>query len=89
MDYSNLDLRHKSFLDFTSDPAVIEEILGSSDQSTIDRYLNIVLNPKINSIADEARMGDFMEFTAFTTDEKLKTAIIKEFSDEWEALFNE
>jgi hypothetical protein len=89
MDYNNLDLRHKTFLDFTNDKDVIEEILGSSDQSAIDRYKNVVLNSQTNSNAEEARINDFMEFTEFIKDEKLKAAIIKEFSHEWELSFNE
>ena len=89
MDYNPLDLRHKTFLDFTNDKDVIEEILGSSDQSAIDRYKNVVLNSQINSNAEEARINDFMEFTEFVKDEKLKAAIIKEFSQEWELSFNE
>lgn len=89
MDYNHLDLRHKTFLDFTNDKDVIEEILGSSDQSAIDRYKNVVLNSQINSNAEEARINDFMEFTEFVKDEKLKAAIIKEFSQEWELSFNE
>ena len=89
MDYNNLDLRHKTFLDFTNDKDVIEEILGSSDQSAIDRYKNVVLNSQTNANAEEARINDFMEFTEFIKDEKLKAAIIKEFSHEWELSFNE
>ncbi len=89
MDYNNLDLRHKTFLDFTNDKDVIEEILGSSDQSAIDRYKNVVLNSQTNSNAEEARINDFMEFTEFIKDEKLKAAIIKEFNHEWELSFNE
>jgi hypothetical protein len=76
MDYSNLQLRSKTFLDFTDDRAVIDEIIG-------DREFFLA------HVTDENRVLTFMEFTDFCKDKRLVDAIESEFADDYSAIMNE
>lgn len=75
MDYQHLDLRNKTFLDFTTDNAIIDEIVG-------DKYLFL------SHITDQSRAVTFLEFAEFTSDKKLAAIINKEF-DSYKLLYNE
>lgn len=88
MDYSDLDLRHKTFLDFTSDGEIIEEIIGGNTPADKSRFL-LSVAPDINRLWSEVLARTFMEFADMTPDEKLKQSIKKEFSKEFESSFNE
>lgn len=87
MDYDNLQLRSKSFLDFTNDPAILNEILGGHSKADKEEFLQ-ALNLD-NSVGEQTRAMTFMYFTDFCEDEKLAQAIEKEFSKEWQAIHNE
>ena len=80
MDYGNLQLRSKSFLDFTTDPAVLDEILGGHSKADKDDFLRHV---------DQDRAMTFMYFADLCGDKKLAQAIEKEFGEEWRAIPNE
>lgn len=80
MDYGNLQLRSKSFLDFTTDPAILDEILGGHDKADKEEFLQFV---------EQNRALTFMAFTDFCKDEKLVKAIKDEFNNEYQAIFNE
>lgn len=80
MDYSALNLREKTFLDFTTDRSIIEEIIG--DEADVAYFLN---DPDENS----NRMLTFMEFSDMTPDKQLAKAIVAEFGKEWDSVFNE
>lgn len=76
MDYSDLQLRNKTFLDFTTDKAVIEEVVGDKEFF-------------LTHITEENRARTFMYFSDMTPDKQLAKAIVKEFGKEWELLHNE
>lgn len=88
MDYSNLDLRHKTFLDFTSDGEIIEEVIGGNTLADKSRFL-LSVAPDINRLWSEALARTYMEFAELTPDKELKQSIEKEFSKEFESSFNE
>ena len=76
MNYNDLNLRHKTFLDFTNDERIIAEII-------IDREFFL------SHITAHNRAMTFLDFADLTPDEKLAEAIRKEFAPELAALFNE
>lgn len=80
MDYGNLQLRSKSFLDFTTDPAILDEILGGHSEADKEEFLRHV---------DQNRATTFMYFADFCEDKKLAQAIEQEFNEEWQAIHNE
>ncbi|MEG1644572.1 MAG: hypothetical protein RR279_01875 [Alistipes sp.] len=76
MNYSDLKLRSKTFLDFTTDEAVIEKIVGDKEFF-------------IAHLTERNRAGTFLFFSDYTSDKKLAKAICKEFKAELECLFPE
>lgn len=76
MNYSDLQLRSKTFLDFTTDKAVIEEVVGDKEFF-------------LTHITEENRARTFIFFAELTPDKKLAAAICKEFKPESDALFCE
>lgn len=82
LDYDNLKLRERTFLDFTDDPAILDEILGGHAPADKERFLR-------GGIDDQCRVVTFMEFTDFCKDKRLVDAIEAEFGDEYQAIFNE
>jgi hypothetical protein len=80
MDYGNLQLRSKSFLDFTTDPAILDEILGGHSKADKEEFLRHV---------DQERAMTFMAFVDFCEDKQLAAAIEAEFGAEYRAIFNE
>ena len=76
MDYSDLQLRSKTFLDFTTDKAIIEEIIG--DEEAFLSYLT-----------EKNRARTFLFFAELTPDKRLAAAIEKEFQAELATLFPE
>ncbi len=76
MNYSNLNLRQKTFLDFTTDERIIAEIIGDKEFF-------------LSHITDENRAITFLEFADLTPDTKLAKTIRKEFAPELAVLFPE
>lgn len=76
LDYDNLKLRERTFLDFTDDEAIIGEIIGDKEFF-------------LSHITEENRASTFLEFADFTTDKKLSKAIRKEFDGELKSMFCE
>ena len=76
MDYTNLNLRNKTFIDFTTDEKLISEIVG-------DREFFL------SHITDFNRAHTFIDFADYTPDVKLAKAIRKEFETECKLFFNE
>ncbi len=76
MDYANLQLRSKTFLDFTTDKAVIEEIVGDKEFF-------------LAHVTDQNRVVTFMDFAEMCKDKQLAKAIMAEFGEEYRAIFNE
>lgn len=77
MDYNNLDLRNKTFLDFTDDAKIIDKIIGGQNEFFL------------NNLSDESRAETFIFFAEMTDDKKLAKAINKEFAEEFESMFDE
>ena len=76
LDYDNLKLRERTFLDFTDDEAIIGEIIGDKEVF-------------LSHISEENRASTFLEFADLTTDKKLSKAIQKEFDGELKSMFCE
>lgn len=76
MDYTNLDLRNKTILDFTDDEKIIEELIG-------DKKLFL------QSLTEQSRAFSLIDYAEHIGDEKLIQAVEKEFSSEFSAFFNE
>ncbi len=76
LDYNNLKLRERTFLDFTSDEDVIAELVGDKEFF-------------LSHVTDENRASTFLEFADITTDKKLSKAIRKEFDGELKSMFSE
>lgn len=87
MDYGNLQLRSKSFLDFTTDPAILDAIIEGHSKADKEDFLRS-LSPD-NSAAEQTRAMTFMAFVDFCEDKQLAVAIEAEFGDEYRAIFNE
>lgn len=88
MDYGNLQLRSKSFLDFTTDPAVLDEILGGHSEADKADFM-LSLSPDNAPVSEQNRAMTFMYFADLCGDKKLAQAIEKEFGEEWRAIHNE
>ena len=76
MNYADLQLRGKTFLDFTTDEAVIEEIVGDKEFF-------------LAHVTEENRAMTFMHFTDYCRDKKLVSAIEAEFGKEYDSIRNE
>jgi hypothetical protein len=76
MDYSNLQLRNKTFLDFTDDDAIIDKIIGERESF-------------LPHLTERARAHTFLLFAELTPDKNLAAAIEKEFERELECMFPE
>lgn len=87
MDYGNLNLRSKTFLDFTDDPAALDEILGGHGKADREDFL-LAVSPD-NSSGEQERAMTFMAFADLCTDKRLAEAIRAEFGKEYRAIFNE
>lgn len=81
LDYDNLKLRERTFLDFTDDPAILDEILGGHSQDDKEIFLS--------NISDTSRAVSFIEFSDLCDDKNLAKAIEVEFEEEYHATFNE
>ena len=88
MDYGNLQLRSKSFLDFTTDPAVLDEILGGHSKADKEDFMQS-LSPDNAPMSEQNRAITFMAFAEFCEDKQLAADIEAEFGDEYRAVFNE
>lgn len=76
MNYDDLNLRHKTFLDFTTDERIIAEIIGDKEFF-------------LSHVTAENRAMTFLDFADLTPDEMLAKAIRKEFAPELAVLFPE
>lgn len=74
MNYSDLQLRSKTFLDFTTDSKVIEEVLGASDKVSIEKFISRSQNIGVKA-------ATFLEYAHLIGDEKFIEVIQAEFSD--------
>lgn len=81
LDYDDLKLRERTFLDFTDDEAIIGEILGGHDPADKEFFLS--------HISETSRAVSFIEFSDLCGDEKLAKAIMSEFEEEYRTTFNE
>lgn len=88
MDYGNFQLRSKSFLDFTTDPAILDEILGGHSKADKEEFLQS-LSPNNAPASEQNRAITFMAFADLCEDKQLAAAIKAEFGDEYRAIFNE
>lgn len=77
MNLQSLDLRNKTFLDFTNDKKIINEIIGGDDACFF-----------LDNIDDSSRIASYLEFAELTGDSNLAKAIMKEFSVEAGIVFN-
>lgn len=76
MDYNNLDLRNKTILDFTSDPSIIDELVG-------DPALFLA------NLTETTRAQSLVDYAEYIQDETLVAAVEKEFESEFATFFNE
>lgn len=81
LDYDNLKLRERTFLDFTDDPAILDEILGGHSQVDKEEFLR--------HTSKDFLVMSYMEFADLCDDKKLAKAIESEFEGEYQAIFNE
>ena len=88
MDYDKLDLRNKTFLDFTSDPDILDEIIEGHSEADKEAFLR-AMSPDNAPASEESRVITFMAFAELCKDKKLAQAIKSEFEKEYRAIFNE
>lgn len=88
MDYGNLQLRSKSFLDFTTDPAILDEIIEGHSKADKEDFLRS-LSPDNAPASEQNRAISFMAFADLCEDKQLAAAIEAEFGEEYRAIFNE
>ncbi len=88
MDYNNLQLRSKTFLDFTNDPAILDQIIEGHSEADKEEFL-LTISPDNAPASEENRIITFMEFAELCKDKKLAKAIKSEFKEEYRAIFNE
>ncbi len=81
MDYENLGLRKKTFLDFTDDKEIIAIILGDNSRESVDYFLS--------HITEYERIHSLIDLADYTPDKQLAEAIRKEFKEEIDTLFDE
>ena len=81
MDLSKTDLRKSTFLDFTSDNSIVEQVLGASDELARKSFFD--------SLDETNRAFTFAVYAETVGDDKLLARINKEFTNELTALFNE
>lgn len=84
----NSQLRNKSFLDFTTDPAILDAIIGGHGKADKEDFLH-ALRPENAPASEQTRAITFMAFVDFCEDKQLAAAIEAEFGDEYRAIFNE
>lgn len=88
MDYDNLHLRSKTFLDFTDDPAVLDAIIEGHDKVDRENFLRSVSTDNAPA-SEQNRAITFMAFADLCKDKELAKAIRSEFKEEYQAIFNE
>lgn len=81
MDYNNLDLRNKTFLDFTQDSTVIARIIGADDD-----FSRRLFYEELN---DAVRALTYQEFAEIINDKILMARVGREFNKELSFFFNE
>ncbi|AGB29739.1 hypothetical protein Prede_2596 [Prevotella dentalis DSM 3688] len=80
MDYSKLELRKKTFLDFNPSDEALDEIIGGHEQSDIDLFLSC--------LDEHNRFISYDSFIDFA-DKELARAIEQEFAEEIASFYNE
>ena len=78
MDYNSLDLRNKTIFDFTNDPAILGELVSTTDKETF-----------LNGLTPIARAFSLIDYAEYIQDEKMIAAVEAEFHNELESFFNE
>lgn len=81
MDYNDLDLRNKTFLDFTGDSVVIARIIGADDDFSRGLFYE--------ELNDTVRALTYQEYAEIIGDKEFIAAVNREFKPEFEAVFNE
>lgn len=84
----NLQLRSKTFLDFTDDPAILDAIIEGHSKADREDFLQTV-NPDNAPASEQNRVITFMAFADLCKDKKLAEAIKTEFEEEYQTIFNE
>ena len=84
----NLQLRSKTFLDFTDDPDVLDAIIEGHSEADKEDFLR-TLSPENAPASEQNRVITFIAFAELCKDPELVTAIMSEFSQEYRAIFNE
>ena len=87
-DYTNLKLREKTFLDFTDDAAILDEIIEGHSGADKEFFLQSV-SPDNSPASEDNRTITFMAFADLCKDEQLVQAIKAEFENEYRSIFNE
>ncbi len=87
LDYNNLKLRERTFLDFTDDPAIIDEIIEGHRKADKKEFL-LSISPDNAPASEDNRIITFMAFAELCNDKKLAKAIKSEFENEYRAIFN-
>lgn len=76
MDYNNLDLRNQTFLDYTDDEKLIEELISDKDFF-------------LSHLSEHSRAMSWIDYAEAIKDEKLIALVEKEFKTVFDNFFNE
>jgi hypothetical protein len=76
MDYT--DLRRKTIFDFTDDPVILEELVGTTDKEAF-----------LDGLAPEGPMFSLIDYAEYIQDKEMIEAVEKEFESELSAFFSE
>ena len=88
LDYDNLKLRERTFLDFTSNPAILDKIIEGHSEADKEEFL-LTVSPDNAPASEENRIITFMAFANLCEDKELAKAIKSEFGEEYSSIFNE
>lgn len=88
MNYADLQLRSKTFLDFTTDPKILDEVIGGHGKEDREDFL-LALSPRNAPASEQERAISFMAFADCCGDKQLAEAIRAEFGEQYRAIFNE
>lgn len=76
MDYNNLDLRKQTFLDYTNDSELIDEIVSDKDWF-------------LAHLSEQSLAFSWIDYAEYIQDEKLIAMVEKEFQTVFDSFFNE
>lgn len=91
MDYTKLDLRKTTFLDFTQDAKIIEEVVGDAGDLAYFRSLFDASekDETTRGFAETRRALSFVDYAEIIEDAKLLALAQKEFEKELSSFFSE